>query len=335
MSKILQLIIKLSYLSLCLLLIARALLKCYGYTLYNFDYKFLIQPLYDGTGNLIFPAEALCYKISSYLPLIIQKFFPYLFIKETNGTLEWPTLITLAIVIIIGVGLERLAKNLFKETNENKQTSLERLNTEKKKQKEHNPSLKEAYNIIIKRLDREKTELVNKNISLEKEVITDTLTGLKTRKYMDDRLKYEFNNAKTRRSNLSLILFDIDHFKSINDNLGHQTGDIVLKEVSEIIMKACTKNIVASRYGGEEILVIAPKTTCEEAHKLSETIRLEIQSALRYGKNGDTKITISAGIVTYNEKNLSDTSNQLIEMADQALYNAKNSGRNKTMVYKP
>lgn len=335
MSKLILILIKLSYLSLCIMIITRILLKCFGYNISNFDHKFIIQPLYEITNTIILPVEIISYKLSATLPLIIQKIFPNLFIKETNGILELPALITLALVIILGVTIERLIKKLLTKTNTKKdtnKTSLNRLNNETKQQKENNPNLKDAYNIIIKRLDREKTELVNKNISLEKEIITDTLTGLKTRKYMDERLKYEFNNAKTRKNNLSLILFDIDNFKTINDNLGHQIGDLVLKDVSKIIISACTNNIVASRYGGEEILIIAPKMTPTKAYNLSETIRCNVQSTLKYGKNQNTSITISAGIVTYNGDN-NTTSSQLVEMADKALYKAKNTGKNKSVIY--
>ncbi|MGD9579888.1 MAG: GGDEF domain-containing protein [Vampirovibrionia bacterium] len=336
MRKSISLIERIIYLSLCILVLLRVLFKAYGYSLYNFKHKDFLNTVYNITNTIVSPIEKICNEISIHLPIAIQKIFPVLSIKETHGILEWHSIITIGAIILIGVTIERYINRAFKthkKPKDHSKRSLERLTNETNMQKEHDSSLKEAYNIIIKRLDREKTELVNKNISLEKEIITDTLTGLKTRKYMDERLKYEFNNAKTRKSSLSIILLDIDHFKLINDNLGHQIGDQVLKDVSNIIINSCGKNIVAARYGGEEILVIAPKTNEEDAHKLAECIRNKIQTTLKYGKNKETEVTISAGIVTYTGSNEKITINQLIEKADTALYNAKNAGRNRSMVY--
>lgn len=347
MFNILRILVKIAYITAAILVFMRIVMKASGIKPVYSEYRGIVQPIYNITEIIITPITFLFNKLHSILPESTYGFFPIINIEQTGGTFEWSTITTLASCIILGVLLERIIfvlidyekafLSISKEKPVAKNRSLERLKAESDVQSTLNKresALKDAYNLIIKRLDREKTELVNKNISLEKELITDTLTGLKTRKYLDERLKYEFNTAKVRKQYLSVIMFDIDHFKLINDNLGHKVGDKVLQKVSKIIINACIKNVVAARYGGEEIIIICPKLSSEETANLAETIRKKIETQAIYDKEKSKSVTISAGIATYKGSETIKTPDELVEKADSALYEAKNSGRNQVKVYR-
>ena len=120
-------------------------------------------------------------------------------------------------------------------------------------------------------------------------------------------------------------MFDIDYFKSINDQYGHPVGDEVLKEFSKIILKIIPKNAVAIRYGGEEFLVITPNMNLNECKNLAEKIRKSVEEKLKIKEMKKT-VTISGGVCEFN-KNMNK--NSLIKKADENLYIAKNNGRNK------
>ncbi|MEW5822358.1 MAG: GGDEF domain-containing protein [Cyanobacteriota bacterium] len=379
MFKTLKIIIKLSYIALSALFITRLFLKFNGIHTGVPDYAYISKPVYFLTDIINFPVSFVFNSINPFLPESIQAYFPEFFIRQTGGLLEFSSLTTLALCVLIGCILEYYVtklidyENAFISIGKNAKSykhqkahrltadnssgsssktshdksditskdrvkrNIENLKKEivnEKASKRKDNALKEAYNLIIKRLDREKAELVNKNIQLEKEIITDTLTKLRTRKYMNERLKNEFSFAKLRNHYLSVIMLDIDHFKNINDTLGHQIGDQVLQQVSNIILDACTKNIVAARYGGEEIVIIGTKLSSEQAKNLAESIRRKIESRVRAGSNENIKsITISAGVATLKSKDNINSPEELIERADIALYEAKNDGRNNVKVY--
>lgn len=376
MFKTIKIIIKLSYIALSVLFITRIFLKFNGIHTGVPDYAYISKPVYFITDLFNFPVSFVFNSINHFLPESIQAYFPEFFIRQTGGLLEFSSLTTLALCVLIGSVLEYYVAKLIDYENafisigkdaksykqqkaqaftvENASNSTSKTTVDKKditskdkvkrnieKLKENEEAfkrkdnaLKEAYNLIIKRLDREKAELVNKNIQLEKEIITDTLTKLRTRKYMNERLKNEFSFAKLRNHNLSVIMLDIDHFKNINDTLGHQIGDLVLQQVSNIILDSCTKNIVAARYGGEEIIIIGTKLNSEQAKSLAESIRKKIESRVRAGSKENIKsITISAGVATLKSRDNINSPEELIERADIALYEAKNDGRNNVKVY--
>jgi diguanylate cyclase (GGDEF)-like protein len=313
----------------------------------------VIEAIFNLTDNLVNPINLLLVKLQMYLPVSFQKFFPVIIAENTGGRLEWAALISLFIVISIGLLLEHFASvaseyekafiNVLKQGPANTQNGngrgphankqlkkIKAENTTTNPSKKKEADLRNVYNLIIRRLDREKTELVNKNITLEKALITDTLTGLKTRKYLNERLKHEFHTAKIRKSDLSVIMLDIDHFKSVNDKYGHQTGDMVLKEVSQIVLNACDVSMVAARYGGEEITVICPKCPSEQGVILAEKIRSQIEHQLRYDSGNCSPVTISAGVASYSSEKSPE---ELVKNADEALYKAKNEGRNKVVLY--
>jgi two-component system cell cycle response regulator len=157
--------------------------------------------------------------------------------------------------------------------------------------------------------------------------ITDALTGLYNRRHFQQIIEREFSRSKRYMGELSVILFDIDNFKSINDNYGHQFGDRVLAKVSMIIQDSIRKTDYAARYGGEEIVVILPETDLERAYIPIERIRKKIEDLDFKLDDKIVKVTISGGIASNCASILSDK--ELIEMADKALYVAKQNGRNR------
>ncbi len=173
--------------------------------------------------------------------------------------------------------------------------------------------------------------LLEKIKELERDLIHDPLTGLKTRAFFEDELGVYLSvlaqNEQGKRKewfgfrNLSIIFFDIDHFKKVNDTLGHDAGDEVLKSVAEIIRSSLRAGDTAARWGGEEMVVSLLGASSEDAKAKAEEIREKVKTA---------GVTISAGISS-SEKGITLT--ELIKRADEALYRAKDTGRDKTVIY--
>jgi len=158
---------------------------------------------------------------------------------------------------------------------------------------------------------------------IDKMAITDGLTDLFNRMHLFSRFEEEFNRAKRLKNNLGCIMLDIDHFKSINDKYGHLTGDEVLKEISLRLRNSIRIYDVLGRYGGEEFLIVLPDTDFENAINLAERIRDKIKEKLI----ANIRVTISLGITSIQEKD--ETINDMIKRTDEALYKAKNSGRDR------
>ena len=160
--------------------------------------------------------------------------------------------------------------------------------------------------------------------------ITDALTGLYNRRYLNARLEEEWARSLRHNQPLSIILSDVDNFKSINDTYGHDKGDEVLKGVAQIIKNNVRKEDLAARYGGEEFVVVLVDTGVEEARLFAERIR-EIVKSHTYDWMG-RGATISVGVATY-PKVKTGTYEELIQAADQAMYKAKVSGKDRVIVY--
>ncbi len=194
--------------------------------------------------------------------------------------------------------------------------------------------------IIVNKEEFEKkiAELEAEVLSLEKNLIHDHLTGLKTRKFFEEEastfLDIVDRPEDTRRKqwfgfrNVSIILFDIDYFKKVNDTYGHDIGDEVLKLISKTIAGSLREGDTASRWGGEELMVLLLGATENDAIKKAEEIR-ELISNLSFSVPG-LRVTISSGVVSSEEGvGLSE----LIKRADEALYKAKENGRNRVEAY--
>lgn len=156
---------------------------------------------------------------------------------------------------------------------------------------------------------------------------TDGLTGLLNRREFDKRILEEFSRAKRHKSTLSLALFDIDFFKKINDTYGHNTGDVILRELSKLI-SANTRNCdVLARYGGEEFALILPETPQARAYELLERLRAMVEKETFNKSIRPLNATISVGVAQIDPND--STPVNFVERADQALYKAKEGGRNR------
>jgi diguanylate cyclase (GGDEF)-like protein len=165
--------------------------------------------------------------------------------------------------------------------------------------------------------------------------ITDRLTGLYNFGYFLDRLKEEKMRAERYHRLLSLIVFDIDHFKKYNDANGHPAGNEVLKKIAEILKAEAREVDIVARYGGEEMVIILPETSRKRAAELAERIREKVASTTfaKMDSQPLKKVTLSAGVATYPV----DAANEdaLIKKADSSLYMAKSKGRNQVVSFDP
>jgi diguanylate cyclase len=161
------------------------------------------------------------------------------------------------------------------------------------------------------------------------EALTDALTGVANRKLFDETLRLRREEADAEKTDLSLILCDIDHFKSFNDTWGHQTGDQVIRFVASALTKFALPDHLVARYGGEEFAMIMPRTPLKEAARLADQIRMAIEAKRLVRRSTNETIgavTVSFGAALYAP---GETPSQLVARADECLYMSKRNGRNR------
>lgn len=168
----------------------------------------------------------------------------------------------------------------------------------------------------------ERVEMENKLAQLAS---TDPLTGLYNRRSLGEFLAAEMIRVTRYPSPMSLIIFDIDHFKSINDLFGHDVGDDVLRDIAKVIQCNIRKTDIFARWGGEEFIILSPETTGDHAENLAEKLRNAVEN---YDFALPKKITVSFGVAEYIS---GETSEQMIKRADKAMYQAKENGRNRVV----
>lgn len=156
--------------------------------------------------------------------------------------------------------------------------------------------------------------------------ITDGLTNLCNRKQLDTLLTEEIPRAQRHGRDLSLLMFDIDHFKSVNDTYGHLTGDSVLRNLSSILQKRLRPNDKLGRYGGEEFCAILPETSLSSAAIIADELRTMVGAHPFNAEGKDIRVTVSIGVGCLRPDM---TMEQLYKAADDKLYQAKRTGRNK------
>lgn len=162
---------------------------------------------------------------------------------------------------------------------------------------------------------------------LQHQALRDPMTGLYNRRYMLDALERELQVAARHDQSLSVIMLDIDQFKLFNDTFGHDAGDSVIAAVGEILRKSVRQSDFVCRHGGEEFMLVLPKTSAEAAAGIAEKLRREVEDLTMHHKGQALgHITISAGFATYPD--IAAGHEALIEAADQALYRSKRNGRN-------
>jgi diguanylate cyclase (GGDEF)-like protein len=175
---------------------------------------------------------------------------------------------------------------------------------------------------IIKQIKDEK----EKNNKLQIEAITDKLTNLYNRRYFEETVTYKIVELDKKKSTISMLIIDIDHFKNVNDTYGHNIGDSVLAKAAMIIKQCLRNEDILVRWGGEEFVVILPFTNVQEGTVIAEKIRTSMESHIFKYVN---KITVSIGVA---EKIAEESFEDWFKMVDKAMYKAKESGRNRVCV---
>lgn len=189
-----------------------------------------------------------------------------------------------------------------------------------------NPSFKGNKFSICRGIMRDITIRKQMEKKLEHLAVTDALTNAYNRTKFDDVIKSEIGRVKRYSHPLSLIMFDIDHFKRINDTHGHIYGDYVLKTLTNIVKENMRETDYLIRWGGEEFIILSPNTDLNNAKVLSERIRKAVEE---YSFEKNQKVTVSFGVTQFRQYDIEDT---FVKRADDALYKAKEAGRNRVEV---
>jgi diguanylate cyclase (GGDEF)-like protein len=172
-------------------------------------------------------------------------------------------------------------------------------------------------------------ELKRSNDKLRELAFRDGLTCLYNHRYFYEVFESQIQNALRYNHPISLLLLDIDHFKSVNDTYGHPVGDLVLKEISQIMIRLVRRCDIVARYGGEEFAIILPETSVVSAKVLAQRLRRGVEQHQINHNNKLISVTISVGIASSDIDCIEITSDALIAKSDHALYKAKRQGRNR------
>ncbi len=186
--------------------------------------------------------------------------------------------------------------------------------------------------IALKYLPKGDTERLTYD-KLHEEANTDGLTKCYNKMYFNNKLDLEVKKSKVTGSPLSLIIFDLDHFKKLNDNFGHDAGDYVLKEKATLLREnGIRKGDTFARYGGEEFVVLLPNTNLKQAFEIAERLRKLVASHEFMYDNKRLPVTASIGVADYRQG--VETGTDLFKRADSAVYKSKEGGRNQVNFYK-
>jgi diguanylate cyclase len=225
--------------------------------------------------------------------------------------------------------LEQADRGLIPSANPEKVRAIVRLLIDA------NEKMKRETNELSASLEKSRSQVAalrSKLVEAQAIGMRDSLTSLGNRRSFDSNLAKEIKDARAQKTELCLMMGDLDHFKKINDNYGHPFGDRVLKYFAELLLKHIKDGDIAARLGGEEFAVILPQTNLESATRLTDQIRarLEAQQWMN-AQSGQlfSKITASFGIVQLGE---ADDSETLVKRADTMLYEAKRAGRNRIII---
>ena len=201
-----------------------------------------------------------------------------------------------------------------------------------------------AFDYVKTPIDKQEVLIRTKNMLKIKELrdkmktlsTTDELTGLHNRKYLLERMDQEISRAKRYATPLSLLLFDLDFFKSVNDIYGYEWGDVLLKSIADKLRQVIRKEDILTRYGDEEYVVVLPNTPEDNAFLFAERFRKEVERMefIPAGEEERHPITISGGIATFPcIPDATEDANTIIRYAEHALYNAKKRGKNKIVQF--
>ncbi|HEX5970288.1 MAG TPA: diguanylate cyclase [Gemmatimonadaceae bacterium] len=179
-------------------------------------------------------------------------------------------------------------------------------------------------------LEERERELLEMNERLRYMSLTDGLTGLDNRRHLNERIDEMFQHAQRLNEPFSVVMCDLDKFKSVNDTYGHQAGDEVLKQLASILKDEAREIDRVGRYGGEEFLLLLPGTVLDAAVTFAERVRKHVERHTFTFPGGSTTRTASFGVAGWPHPRIND-SDSLVRMADDALYVAKETGRNRVI----
>jgi len=179
-------------------------------------------------------------------------------------------------------------------------------------------------------LEERERELSELNGRLLKMAQTDALTGLDNRRYVEERLEEMFGHSRRLREPLAVVLCDLDRFKSVNDTYGHQAGDAVLKQLARILKQEAREIDRVGRYGGEEFMLLLPGTVLDAAVTFAERVRKAVETHTFTFDGGTLQRTMSCGVAAWPHPRIEDC-DALVKAADDALYVAKETGRNRVI----
>jgi diguanylate cyclase len=181
-------------------------------------------------------------------------------------------------------------------------------------------------------LEREAEALRNSMQQEHQRATRDALTGTPNRLAYEERLQFECDRWRRYATPLSLVVVDVDHFKSINDKYGHQTGDRVLKAVAAQLSRNIRETDFICRYGGEEFVLLLPNTSAELAMVAAEKLRTQVDGCQFHYRDETVKVSVSCGVASFRGD---DAPDEVFQRADDALYRAKHSGRNRCLMELP
>lgn len=189
----------------------------------------------------------------------------------------------------------------------------------------------------LRHLEVENAKLSIENRGLAEASSKDELTGLYNRFYVLDKIESELNRAMRHNGPTSLLMIDIDHFKSVNDSYGHRAGDEVLRNVGTVLRDCCRVYDVPGRYGGEEFFVLLPETKIDNTCTVAERIRHRLEGTDFKVPEARISVTASIGVAAAEESSGEGvwSAAALVERADRALYTAKRMGRNRIELWDP
>ncbi|MFZ0796206.1 MAG: sensor domain-containing diguanylate cyclase [Terriglobales bacterium] len=174
---------------------------------------------------------------------------------------------------------------------------------------------------------------LNLRESLRLQAVRDPLTGLYNRRYMQEFLDRELHAARRKRRPLAVMMLDLDHFKRYNDSLGHSVGDQALATIGEMLQRSVRAEDIACRYGGEEFALILPECSLRHATTRAEEIRKRLKGYRSHQDHQSTDLTFSLGVAAFDET--TDRFDLLLKFADDALYEAKRTGRDRVVAARP
>ena len=318
----------------------------------------LIDMFYTTTNPLLYPVDLFINVLTQIIPALKSDYFPtmnaaligkvlqdmvmpiplqvsFLEVMRRNapelwmpGQLIWSTWISvlfyqfcIPVVEYLVDSVKNVVLNFYSEMlyNRNKDDAYKQLLMQKNK--------------MIEQGENDKARLKKEDTQLREALIKDALTDTYNRRFYSEKIRELFNLAKTQKQVMTVVMVDIDHFKSVNDTYGHQMGDEVLTIVAGILKKFTPSNGFCCRYGGEEFSILLPNISIEQAVRLAEMIRTEVMRT-NFPSQAELKSTVSLGVASGDFARRAAHDNlphyeDLVHVADDKLYQAKTSGRNQ------